>query len=200
MILRPRYLAAAVFAAASSPAIAFAHHAMDGETPRTIWQAALSGLAHPIIGWDHAAFVLAVGLLSAILDARSAPAWFVAGTIAGSVLHVAGVSLPGVEILIAGTVVGAGIAVAAARSDARIPVAAVLAAAGVLHGYAYGESIIGAEPGPLAAYLLGFGAVQLVIATGAAVAYRRSSRVRAVRGVAGGGLALVGCFAIWLAV
>ena len=37
-------------------------------------------------------------------------------------------------------------------------------AAGLVHGYALGESIIGAEPTPLAAYFVGLAVVQCVIA------------------------------------
>jgi urease accessory protein len=37
------------------------------------------------------------------------------------------------------------------------------AIAGLFHGYAYGESIFGAETTPLLAYLLGFTVIQLVV-------------------------------------
>jgi urease accessory protein len=38
------------------------------------------------------------------------------------------------------------------------------AAAGLFHGYAYGEAVVGAEMAPLFAYLLGFAAIQMGIA------------------------------------
>jgi urease accessory protein len=41
------------------------------------------------------------------------------------------------------------------------------ALAGLFHGYAYGESIFGAETTPLLAYLIGFTTVQLAIALSA---------------------------------
>jgi urease accessory protein len=45
-----------------------------------------------------------------------------------------------------------------------LPIVLLLAsAAGIFHGYAYGESIVGAEMTPLSAYLLGLALVQLVI-------------------------------------
>jgi len=47
-----------------------------------------------------------------------------------------------------------------------------LALAGLLHGHAYAESIFGAEPAPLLAYLAGFCLVQLGIATAALLAHR----------------------------
>jgi urease accessory protein len=46
----------------------------------------------------------------------------------------------------------------------RLPIVLILAAvSGIFHGYAYGESIVGAEMTPLWAYLLGLALVQLVI-------------------------------------
>ena len=43
--------------------------------------------------------------------------------------------------------------------------------AGAFHGYAYGESIIGAEKAPLAAYVVGFAMIQycIAVASGTAV-------------------------------
>ena len=50
--------------------------------------------------------------------------------------------------------------------------AAVFAAAGLFHGAAYGEAVIGAEPTPVIAYLIGLAAVQMAIALGAAAIVR----------------------------
>ena len=44
--------------------------------------------------------------------------------------------------------------------------------AGFFHGYVYGESIYGAEPTPLAAYLAGLVAVQTVLVVGLALMTR----------------------------
>jgi urease accessory protein len=69
--------------------------------------------------------------------------------------------------------------------------------AGIFHGYAYAESIFGAEPAPLSGYLIGFCSVQLGIGVGALLLHRRliaisansarpiSSAVGAVVGVIG---------------
>jgi urease accessory protein len=43
------------------------------------------------------------------------------------------------------------------------------AGAGLFHGWAYGATIIGAEPTPILAYLAGFGLVQMAIAIGVAM-------------------------------
>src|SRR5262249_61127194 len=42
---------------------ASAHHLMGGKLPGNAWEGFLSGLGHPIIGPDHFAFVVGVGLI-----------------------------------------------------------------------------------------------------------------------------------------
>src|SRR5262249_29863369 len=41
---------------------AFAHHVMGGKTPSTFVEGLLSGTGHPVIGPDHLAFLLAIGI------------------------------------------------------------------------------------------------------------------------------------------
>ncbi|MFM7712127.1 MAG: HupE/UreJ family protein, partial [Microcystis sp.] len=48
-----------------------------------------------------------------------------------------------------------------------IALATLAMIAGIFHGYAYGESIIGARVAALVAYLIGFTVIQLAIAAGA---------------------------------
>ena len=52
--------------------------------------------------------------------------------------------------------------------------AALFGLAGLAHGYAYGESIFGAEPTPLSAYLLGLVVIQSLLTVGIALLWRRS--------------------------
>src|SRR5262245_38936435 len=66
-----------------SPA-AFAHHFMGGQLPSTAWQGLLSGLGHPIIGIDHFAFTVAVGLMSQLAGRIVLlPLLFVTGSVLG---------------------------------------------------------------------------------------------------------------------
>ena len=62
MRLRPfhSFAPAALILFASGPASA--HHAMGGKTPTTFAEGMLSGLGHPVIGADHLAFLIAVGV------------------------------------------------------------------------------------------------------------------------------------------
>jgi urease accessory protein len=146
---------------------------MDGELPATFWQGLLSGLGHPIIGIDHFAFIVGVGLTSFLVGRIALlPLFFIAGTVIGCFVHLQDFDLPGSEAAIAFSLL---VMAAIVGMRTRIPlglIAILFAAAGVLHGYAYGESIVGAEPAPLGAYVAGFALIQYGIAViiGAALA------------------------------
>lgn len=144
---------------------AVAHHATGGRTPTSFWEGLLSGLAHPVIGLDHLAFVVAIGLLSA-RQVRGAwlPLFFVVAAMLGTGLHVMAVNLPLTEMAIAVSVIALG-GLLALGQQLSFPLLAGLAAlAGLFHGYAYGEAIVGAEMAPLVAYLAGFTVIQYAIA------------------------------------
>ena len=160
------------FSVASFAAIfstsAFAHHPMGGETPVTFAQGLLSGIGHPVIGVDHLAFVIAVGIAAALIGSRFvSPLAFIIATLAGTALHLGSVSLPAVELMIALSLVVLGAVVLMGRSMPVAAVAGIFAIAGLFHGFAYGEAIFGAEATPLVAYLLGFGVTQYLIAIAA---------------------------------
>jgi urease accessory protein len=156
------------------PGLAWAHHFMGAQLPQTFTQGLLSGLGHPVIGADHAAFIVAAGFLLAPIERGM---WgvlaLVSGSLLGAALHLAGFSLPAGEAAVALSVILAGGLVVSGHRIAASWMAGGLTLAGLLHGHAYAESIFGAEPTPLAAYLLGFSLVQLGIATGALLTHRR---------------------------
>ena len=144
---------------------ALAHHVMGGQLPQTFGEGLLSGVGHPVIGVDHFAFVVAVGIAAALAGRLWALTLsFVAGTLAGCLVHLAGVTLPVAELVIAATVLLLGAIIATNRELPALMLAVLFAGAGVFHGWAYGESIFGAEQTPLIAYLTGFTLVQLVVA------------------------------------
>jgi urease accessory protein len=176
---------------------AWAHHPMDGATPTTFWQGFLSGIGHPVIGIDHLAFILTVGLLAFSLRASAArlilPAAFALATVAGALAHVQAAALPWSETVIALSVLLGGLLVLA-RVELSVLVLSVAAGGfGVFHGYAYGEAIIGAEPTPLLAYLASFALMQFAliagIAFGLAALARRVERAPVLLGRGGGVLA-----------
>ena len=183
-----------------------AHHPMGGATPLTMIDGLLSGLGHPIIGIDHLAFLVVAALLTFRLSGAArwvAPAAFVGGTLGGALIHLQAANLPLTELLVASTVVVGGIVVLSNLRANPVSNAAglslSLAVAGLFHGYAYGESIIGAEATPLLSYLIGFSLVQYALIAGmltglsmlAASSHRSAARLLRTGGfgaVAVGGL------------
>ena len=161
-------LAAAMILTTTSAALA--HHPLGGMTPTSFTEGFLSGLGHPVIGFDHLAFVIAVGLIAAFhRNLVLMPAAFVAGTVGGAFLILAAVTLPLAELVITGSVIAGGAFAMRGRvTDLRVA-GALAAGAGLFHGWAYGATIVGAEPTPIFAYLAGFGMVQMAIAIGVAV-------------------------------
>ena len=154
---------------------ASAHHVMGGKMPSTFGEGLLSGLGHPVIGPDHLAFLIAVGVAVGVGGLNLAlPIVFVAASAIGVVLHVNGFDLPGAELIVASSVVLAGFLIARGRELPLAVWAALFGLAGVAHGYAYGESIFGAEPTPLWAYLIGLVVIQSALSVGVALVTRRA--------------------------
>src|SRR5436190_147639 len=129
----------AALAFLSATQTAFAHHVMGGKLPATFLEGALSGLGHPVIGPDHLAFLLAVGIVAGLAGLNLAlPALFVIASACGVALHVNGVHLPGSEILVAISVVTAGGMIARGRALSAWAWGAIFAISGLFHGYAFG--------------------------------------------------------------
>jgi urease accessory protein len=182
---------------ALAPTIALAHE----ETS----QAAgfLSGLAHPVSGFDHVVAMVAVGLWGAVLGAPAIwvlPIAFPLVMALGGLMGLLGFPLPGVEIGIAASAVVLGAMVLA---DIKLPLwvaALVVAFFAIFHGHAHGREL--PEGTSALLYSLGFViATGLLHATGIllGVAHRWAMGRQVVR-AAGGGVALAGLFFLWRAI
>ena len=176
---------------------ALAHHPMGGAVPQTLWHGLLSGFAHPVIGPDHLAFLLAAGALATVRRGAALAA-LLGGTGLGAVLQLAGLALDPVEPLVALSVLLAGLALLRplpARWGLLLPLGFALA--GLAHGAAYAESIAGAPPATIIAYLLALSAMQASLAlAGAQLLRSLATRVAAPRLVAGGAVAAVGALTL----
>lgn len=151
-----------------------AHHPFGGSTPTTAITAFLSGLGHPVIGLDHLAFVIIVGLLAAVMGlGLMVLIAFTVAALAGTGLHLMGLNLPLPEVIISASVLLFGIFLALKQQPSTCWVMGLTAIAGLFHGYAYGEAIVGANMGPLFAYLLGFASIQMVIGLAACTIAKR---------------------------
>jgi urease accessory protein len=128
-------------------------------------RAALDGLLHPVLGLHHLAFILMVGLLAAPFARHGLLcASFVIATLVGCLLHLAAVPLPWIEGVIAASVILIGALVGRGRKLPAWLVAGLFLAAGLFHGFAYGESMVGAERAAVGAYLVAVSCSQLLIA------------------------------------
>lgn len=158
--------------AAACPALA--HHPMGGTTPTTFVDGLLSGFGHPIIGLDHLAALLAVGLISARFGrAFTLPGAWLLAMVAGVGIHAAAIDLPLGETLVALSVLALGIAAAIRPTLPLAAAAALFAVAGLIHGHVLAETIIGAETTPLAAYLAGLVVVQGAVMAGVSLVGQR---------------------------
>jgi urease accessory protein len=181
---------------------ALAHHMMGGVLPQTVAQGLLSGLGHPIIGVDHLVAIIGVGIIAATMALGFAPAFaFSAAMIGGVALHLARAYLPAAELFVGLSTVAVGLCVMAPSTLGVVSAGGVLAMAGLVHGYALGESIVGAEPTPLGGYLVGLLVVQSLLAGGAfaltrAMAGKETALRRVAILAAGALIAVVGASTI----
>ena len=130
-------------------------HAHDGSN--VPFGGFLSGLVHPVLGYDHLLAMLSVGILSAQIGGRAiwtVPATFVSVMALGGALGLIDIGLTSTELGIAASLVLLGLIIAAER---RLPILLAMAGVGffaVFHGYAHGtEMPTTAEP---ALYAAGF--------------------------------------------
>jgi urease accessory protein len=177
------------------PLPAAAHHPMDGAMPETLWQGFASGIGHPVIGLDHLTFLLAAGVLAAALprgEAFRAIAGFLAAGMAGLTLHMAGIGLGMTEALVAASVLLAGLALLVTK---RVSAPALLLGfplAGLFHGHAFAEAVIGAEATPIIAYLAGLAVIQGGLMLGAMALTRQATRARWLRPAMGAAASFAG--------
>lgn len=179
--------------AALIPAAAFAHSG-GGAT-----HGFAAGLSHPVMGADHLAAMLAVGLWSGfVLPARiwAGAAAFMAAMAAGAGLAWSGAVLPGAEAMIMASVVIFGVMLALSRRNQPGAVTAlslaVIAVFAASHGYAHAAESTGSATAYLAGFLIATGLLHLA---GIALA-RIVARIPFSQGllgglVAGGGLMLM---------
>jgi urease accessory protein len=163
----------------------------------------LSGVSHPLSGWDHVLAMVAVGLWGAQLGPPAVwllPVTFPMMMAVGGFLGLVGAPLPLVEAGIAVSAIVLGVMVAASARP-PLPVAlALVAVFAVFHGHAHGAEL---APGTSALlFSLGF-----VAATGAlhgvgillGLSHRWPAGQAALR-AAGAAVAMAGLFFLWRAV
>jgi len=104
----------------------------------------LSGLTHPLFGPDHLLAMVAVGVISTILGGKAVykvPATFIGFMLAGGIIGMMGISLFGVEIAIALSVLLLGAAIALNKKVPNLLAMLFVAIFAVFHGHAHGAEM-----------------------------------------------------------
>ena len=187
-----RNLLIAAPALGATPALA--HHPLGGLPMETFAHGLLSGAGHPVLGFDHLFFVALMGV-AALFTARrlATPLAYIGAMLVGTLAISSGVVLPGIEFVVALSLLALGAIVLSGRALGMSATLVVFAGFGLFHGAAFGGSIAGQEGGVggavLLGYLIGLGAIQYGIALAAGWV---AERVLGVANVAAVNARLVG--------
>jgi urease accessory protein len=157
---------------------------------------AVSGFVHPLMGLDHLAAMIAVGLWAAMAGGKRICIWptaFVVAMLFGGFIGHAGVELPQVEPIIALSVISLG-GLVALGVNAPVPAGATLIAIfAIFHGHAHGAE---APAEGWVGYALGFAAATAMlhmIGIGVGLGLQRAVGALPVRAL-GAATAVLGVF------
>jgi len=147
-----------------------------------------AGAAHPLTGLDHLAAMVSVGLWSALslggkatssaASARhllSAPLAFAATLLIGALMALNGITLPGVEPMIAASLLALGLLVATRTALPTSLGAALVAGFALFHGLAHGQELGGHASAALTGMVLSTLALHMA-GIGFGLALRQRSR------------------------
>ena len=171
---RSRFVAAAASWLSCAPALA--HHPMGGEMPTSLASGLLSGLGHPVIEPVHLLFLMGAAALAGasrmpLRQALTLLGVYVLASAAGTVLDMTA-GAGALQLALAASVAALAPWVWTRRAPSAAAAGAAAAAAGLVHGLAFAETVIGAETTPLLAYLAGLALVQCGLLVAGCLAVR----------------------------
>lgn len=162
-----RVLVTTVIAVFSSQALA--HHPLGGMPMETFTHGLLSGIGHPLLGFDHLFFIALVGIASVFTFHRLlAPLTYIAAMLGGCLVSSLWTSVPAAEVVTALSLLVLGSMLLSGRHFESTTLLLLFAGFGLFHGGAFGASLAGQEAGfgaqVLVGYLMGLGVIQYAIA------------------------------------
>jgi urease accessory protein len=119
------------------PGVSDAHTLLDGG-------GFISGLTHPVLGFDHFLAMLSVGILSARIGGRAiwtVPLSFVSIMAVGGILGMRDIAIPAIEFGIAISVLILGLALAMEKKITPLLAMAGVAFFAIFHGHAHGTEM-----------------------------------------------------------
>lgn len=159
-------------AACLSATPVLAHHPLGGLPMQTFFHGLLSGIGHPLLGFDHLFFVVLVGIAAVFTRHRySAPAVYIGAMLIGCLVTSLWVEIPAIEFPVALSLLVLGSVLLSGRDLSLPATLMIFAGFGLFHGAAFGAVLSGQEAGfgarVLAGYLLGLGATQYLLSLAA---------------------------------
>lgn len=118
------------------PSISYAHEGSGGGF--------VAGLTHPVLGFDHLLAMLSVGILSAQMGGRAiwkVPFTFVLVMLGGGILGINGIPIFSVELGIALSVLGLGVAIALEKKLSSLLAMVFVGFFAIFHGHAHGTEM-----------------------------------------------------------
>ncbi|MGR8948555.1 MAG: HupE/UreJ family protein [Gammaproteobacteria bacterium] len=146
-----------------------AHHPLGGLPMETFAHGLLSGIGHPLLGFDHLFFIAAVGVAAVLTHRRLlAPFAYIATMLIGCMVTALWTTAAVSELMIALSLLILGAMLLSGRNFATFTVCIAFAAFGLFHGAAFGDTLAAQEASygtqVLMGYLFGLGITQYIVA------------------------------------
>ena len=184
--------------------LALAHHPLAGKQMVNFNDGFLSGIAHPLIGFDHLFFILGVGIICFLAKRiYIGPLFFVLGMSGGLFLIIMGYQLPEVELVISLSLLLSGVVIFAWKKTNFNYIATAFCIIGLFHGWAFGETIIDQESSNItivSGYILGLSLMIWLISSFSGLTFKNISKLSDENDskvkISGGIIAGIGIFLI----
>lgn len=169
-----RTIIAILLCLASAPALA--HHPLAGAPLETFTHGLLSGVGHPLLGFDHLFFVALAGIAAALTRfPLRAPLAYLGAMLGGCLLTSLWQAIPLAEWMVAFSLLALGTMLLRGRGFGTPALLSIFALFGLFHGSAFGGTLAAQEAGfgiaVLAGYLAGLALTQYAIALAAGKVY-----------------------------
>ena len=158
-----------VFAILLFSSSTLAHHPLGGLPMETFAHGLLSGVGHPLLGFDHLFFVCAVGVAAALARRLYVtPLFYLASMLVACLATALWSSIAISEFMVAISLLVVGGMLLSGRAFNTLTLCAMFALFGLFHGAAFGETLAAQEASfgaqVLVGYLIGLGITQYLIA------------------------------------
>jgi len=149
-----------------------AHHPLEGKPVETFTQGLLSGVGHPLLGFDHLFFIVLVGITAVFTAHRLlSPLSYVAAMLCGCLVAVLWQVLPASELMVAASLLVLGVIMLTGYPLKPGATVGIFALFGLFHGSAFGSFLVAQESDyglpVLVGFLIGLGVTQYGLALGA---------------------------------